>query len=76
VDNGAHVLNLSIGRNGPPAPAIREAIAYAVSRGAFVAVAAGNLQNSAKILHRHLYLKFNRTAIDHFYVRDTTHEIF
>ena len=42
VDNGAHVLNLSIGRNGPPAPAIREAIAYAVSRGAFVAVAAGN----------------------------------
>ena len=42
ADNGAQVLNLSIGRTGPPAPVIREAIAYAVSRGAFVAVAAGN----------------------------------
>ncbi len=42
VDNGAHVLNLSIGRTGPAAPAVQEAVAYAVSRGAFVAVAAGN----------------------------------
>lgn len=42
VDNGAKVINLSIGRLGPPAPALQEAIAYAVSRGAFVAVAAGN----------------------------------
>jgi serine protease len=42
VDNGAQVLNLSIGRLGPPAPVLQEAIAYAVSRGAFVAVAAGN----------------------------------
>jgi len=42
VDNGARVLNLSIGRLGPPAPALQEAIVYAVSRGAFVAVAAGN----------------------------------
>lgn len=42
ADNGAHVLNLSIGRNGPPAPAIRSAIEYAVSRGSFVVVAAGN----------------------------------
>lgn len=42
VDNGARVLNLSIGRLGPPAPVLQEAIAYAVSRGAFVAVAAGN----------------------------------
>jgi serine protease len=42
VDNGAKVLNLSIGRLGPPAPVLRDAIAYAVSRGAFVAVAAGN----------------------------------
>jgi serine protease len=42
VDNGAKVLNLSIGRFGPPAPALQQAIAYAVSRGAFVAVAAGN----------------------------------
>ena len=42
VDNGANVLNLSIGRLGPPAPALRDAMTYAVSRGAFVAVAAGN----------------------------------
>jgi serine protease len=42
VDNGAKVLNMSIGRTGPPAPVIQEAIAYAVSRGAFVSVAAGN----------------------------------
>ena len=42
VDNGAKVLNLSIGRLGPPAPVLQDAITYAVSRGAFVAVAAGN----------------------------------
>ena len=42
VDNGAQVLNLSIGRTGPPAPVVRDAIANAVSRGAFVAVVAGN----------------------------------
>jgi serine protease len=42
VDNGAKVLNMSIGRAGPPAPAVQEAIAYAVRQGAFVAVAAGN----------------------------------
>ena len=42
VDNGAKVLNLSLGRTGAPAPVVRDAIVYAVSRGAFVAVAAGN----------------------------------
>ena len=42
VDNGAKVLNLSIGREGPPAPAVREAVQYAVDRGAFLAVAGGN----------------------------------
>ena len=42
VDNGAKVLNMSIGRNGPPAPAVRDALVYAVSRGAFVVVAGGN----------------------------------
>ena len=42
ADNGAHVLNLSVGREGPPAPAVRAAIEYAVGRGVFVAVAAGN----------------------------------
>ncbi|HET9194218.1 MAG TPA: S8 family serine peptidase [Vicinamibacterales bacterium] len=42
VDNGAKVINLSIGRDGPPAPAVREAVQYAVGRGAFLAVAGGN----------------------------------
>jgi serine protease len=42
ADNGAKVLNMSIGRNGPPAPVVREALVYAVSKGAFVVVAGGN----------------------------------
>jgi serine protease len=42
VDSGAKVLNMSIGREGPPAPVIRDALEYAVSKGAFVAVAGGN----------------------------------
>ena len=32
VDNGAKVLNMSIGRTGPPAPVMQEAIQYAVSQ--------------------------------------------
>ena len=52
VDNGAKVLNLSIGRTGEPAPVMEDAIKYAVcggapsatcsGKGAFVAIAAGN----------------------------------
>jgi serine protease len=42
VDRGARVLNLSIGRSGPPAFVVEDAIRYAVGRGAFVSVAAGN----------------------------------
>jgi serine protease len=42
VDNGARVLNLSIGRTGRPAPVVQAAIAAAVARGAFVVVAGGN----------------------------------
>ena len=42
VDNGARVLNMSIGRNGSSAPAVREAVAYAVSKGAFVVISGGN----------------------------------
>jgi serine protease len=42
VDNGAKVLNMSIGRGGPASPVLRDALQYATSRGAFVAVAAGN----------------------------------
>jgi serine protease len=42
VDNGARVINLSVGRDGGPAPAVQSAIQYAVSHGAFVSVAGGN----------------------------------
>lgn len=42
VDNGAKVLNMSIGRNGGPAPVLQSAIAYAVAQGAFVVVSGGN----------------------------------
>lgn len=43
ADNGAHVINMSIGREtGGPAAAIESAVRYAVSRGVFVAIASGN----------------------------------
>jgi serine protease len=42
VDRGAKVLNLSIGRPGPPSFVVEDAMRYAVGRGAFIAVAAGN----------------------------------
>ncbi len=42
ADNGAKVINLSFGREGAPAPAVREAARYAVQRGAFLVAAAGN----------------------------------
>jgi serine protease len=42
ADNGAKVINMSIGRTGPAAPVIEDAIRYAVGKGAFVAIAAGN----------------------------------
>jgi serine protease len=42
VDNGAKVLNMSIGRTGPPSPLLQDALLYATSHGAFVSIAAGN----------------------------------
>jgi serine protease len=42
ADNGAKVINMSIGRTGPPSPVIEDAIRYAVRKGAFIAIAAGN----------------------------------
>jgi serine protease len=42
VDSGAKILNMSIGRTGAPSFVVEDAIRYAVGRGAFVAVAAGN----------------------------------
>jgi serine protease len=43
ADNGAKVINMSIGRTtGGPAPVVDDALRYAVGRGVFVAIAAGN----------------------------------
>jgi serine protease len=42
ADNGANVINMSFGRNGPPAPVVESAMRYAVGKGAFLAVAGGN----------------------------------
>ncbi len=43
ADNGAHVINMSIGReDGGPSPAVEAAVRYAISKGAFVAIASGN----------------------------------
>ena len=42
ADNGAKVINMSVGRSGPPAPAVESAIRYAVGRGVFIAISAGN----------------------------------
>jgi serine protease len=43
ADNGAKVINLSIGREeGGPATAVTDAIRYAVGRGVFVVAASGN----------------------------------
>ena len=47
ADNGAKVLNLSVGRSeGGPAPVVTDAIRYAISRGCFVVVASGNTRDS------------------------------
>jgi serine protease len=42
ADNNAKVINLSIGRTGPPSPVVEDAVKYAVGKGAFVVIAAGN----------------------------------
>ncbi len=44
ADNGAQIINLSLGAAGAAgsAPAVEDAIKYAVGKGAFVAIAAGN----------------------------------
>ena len=53
ADNGAHVINMSIGREtGGPAPAIESAVRYAVSKGAFVAIASGNDGNGQNRANR------------------------
>lgn len=52
VDNGARVINMSLGRTGPAAPAVESAIRDAVSRGAFVAISAGNSFEGGNPLER------------------------
>ena len=53
ADNGANVINMSIGREaGGPAPVIEAAVRYAVSKGAFVAIAAGNDGNGENRANR------------------------
>jgi serine protease len=42
ADNGANVINMSLGRTGDPAPVIEDAFKYAVGKGVFIAVAGGN----------------------------------
>ena len=53
ADNGAKVLNLSIGRTqGGPAPVVVDALRYAVSRGCFIAVASGNTRDTGNQANR------------------------
>jgi serine protease len=53
ADNGAKVINMSIGREaGGPATVVDDAIRYAVSRGAFVAVAGGNVGDTGNAPNR------------------------
>jgi len=47
ADNGAKVINLSIGRSsGGAAPVVVDAMRYAVGRGVFLAVASGNTRDT------------------------------
>jgi serine protease len=49
ADNGAKAMNMSFGRDGPPAPVVEDAVRYAVSKGAFCVFAAGNAGTSATV---------------------------
>jgi subtilisin family serine protease len=42
ADNGAKVINASFGRTGPAAPVVEDAVNYAVGKGVFIAISAGN----------------------------------
>jgi len=53
ADNGAKVINLSIGRTtGGPSPVVTDALRYAVSRGCFIAVASGNTRDTGNQANR------------------------
>jgi serine protease len=42
ADNGANIINMSLGRDGPPAPTVEDAMRYAVGKGCFLALSGGN----------------------------------
>ncbi len=42
ADNGAKVINMSFGENGDSSPVLEAAMRYAVGKGAFMAISAGN----------------------------------
>jgi serine protease len=52
ADNGANIINMSLGRTGPPSPVIEDAMQYAVGKGVFIAVSAGNSFESGNPVHR------------------------
>lgn len=53
ADNGANIINMSISRSeGGPAIAVEAAIRYAVSKGVFVAVSAGNTRETGNAPNR------------------------
>ena len=53
ADNGAKVINLSIGReDGGPATAVIDAVRYAIGRGCFIAVASGNTRTDGNAANR------------------------
>lgn len=49
ADNGAHVINMSLGAPGPCSPAEQDAISYAWSRNAVIVAAAGNFGTSTPV---------------------------
>jgi serine protease len=53
ADNGANVINLSIGReDGGAAPVVNDALRYAVNKGVFIAMAAGNARTDGNAPNR------------------------
>ena len=42
ADNGAKIINMSLGRDGDPAPVVEDAVKYAVGKGVFITISAGN----------------------------------
>ena len=52
ADNGANIINMSLGRTGAPSPVVEDALRYAVGKGVFVALTAGNNFEEGNPLHR------------------------